>query len=157
MSTAAVAKTKLRDCDHSTRTLTLTLIRTLWSDQCVDAVACKGSRLIWPMWLLCLERIEVHTAGSGCCGLRNPGAVGTTAVLAVYNQLGGRLAYPHVWVRNCLLVVFGIVYRILNISCDIFGIYRYEHREYFRDISIPISCDISNDIDMILHVNIHQK
>ena len=28
---------------------------------------------------------------------------------------------------------------------------------YFPDISIPISCDISNDIDMRLHVNIHRK
>ena len=81
-----------------------------------------------------------------------PRTIGTTAAIqAVYNRLGGRLAYPHVWVRNWLLVVFSIVSRIINISCDIFGIYRYQHREY-RDISIPISCDLSNDIDMMLHV-----
>ena len=64
-----------------------------------------------------------------------PRTIGTTAaVYAVYNQLGGILAYPHVWVQNCLLVVFGNVSRILDISRD-----------------------ISNDIDTILHVNIHQK
>ena len=54
-----------------------------------------------------------------------PRTIGTTAaVYAVCNQLGGIFAYPRVWVRNCLLVVFGIVSRIPNISCDIFGIYR---------------------------------
>ena len=51
-----------------------------------------------------------------------------------------------------LLVVFGIVPRILDLSCDIFGIYRYQYREYVRDISTPISCDISHDIDTIWHV-----
>ena len=98
---------------------------------------------------------NTDSAGSGCCELRNPRTIRTTAVYKlylVYNQLGGRLAYPHVWVRNCLLVVFGIVSRILDISCDIFGIYRYQYREHVRDISIPISCDISHDINTI-HVN----
>ena len=51
--------------------------------------------------------------------------------------------------------MFGIVSRILDVSCDIFGVYRSEYREYARDISIPISCDISHDIDTILHVNLH--
>ena len=50
-------KRKIRDYDHSTLTLTLTLIGTLWGDQCLDAVACEGSRLIRPIWLLCLERL----------------------------------------------------------------------------------------------------
>ena len=36
------------DADHPTRTLTLTLPRTLWGDLCLDAVACEGSRLIPP-------------------------------------------------------------------------------------------------------------
>ena len=34
------------DADHPTRTLTLSLTRTLWGDLCLDAVACKGYRLI---------------------------------------------------------------------------------------------------------------
>ena len=122
----------------------------LWDDQCLDAVACEGSRLIRPIWLLCLER-HFDSACSGCCGLRNP-RTRYNNILAVYNQLGGRLGYLRVWVRNCLLVVFGIVSRILDISCDIFGIYRYQYREYVRDISTPISCDISHDIDTIWHV-----
>ena len=50
-------KRKIHDCDHSTRTLTLTLIGTLWGDQCLHAGAWEGSRLIRPTWLLCLERI----------------------------------------------------------------------------------------------------
>ena len=36
------------DADHPTRTLTLSLIGTLWGDLCLDAVACEGSRLIRP-------------------------------------------------------------------------------------------------------------
>ena len=45
---------------HPTRTLTRTLARTLlWSDQCLDAVAREGSRLIRPTWMLCLERLNV--------------------------------------------------------------------------------------------------
>ena len=48
---------KVRDSDHSTRTLTKTLIRMLWGKQCSDTVACEGSRLIRPVWLLCCERI----------------------------------------------------------------------------------------------------
>ena len=36
---------------------TQTLIGMLWGDQCLDAVACKGSRLIRPIWLLCVERL----------------------------------------------------------------------------------------------------
>ena len=36
------------DADDPTRSLTLTLTRTLWGDLCLDAVACEGSRLIWP-------------------------------------------------------------------------------------------------------------
>ena len=42
--------------DHPTLTLTrtLTLIGTLWGDQCLDAVACEGSRLIRPARVLCL-------------------------------------------------------------------------------------------------------
>ena len=39
----------------TTRTLTLTLTRTLWGDQCLDAVACEGSRLIRPARMLCLK------------------------------------------------------------------------------------------------------
>ena len=34
------------DADHPTRTLTLTVSRTLWGGLCLDAVACEGSRLI---------------------------------------------------------------------------------------------------------------
>ena len=41
--------------DHPTRTLTLTLIGTLWGDQCLDAEACEGSRLIGSTWMLCSE------------------------------------------------------------------------------------------------------
>ena len=36
------------NADHPTRTLTLTVTRTLWGDLCLDAVACEGSRLIRP-------------------------------------------------------------------------------------------------------------
>ena len=36
-------------------TLTLTLIRMLWGDQCLDAVACEGSGLSRPAQTLCLE------------------------------------------------------------------------------------------------------
>ena len=74
-------------------------------------------------------------------------------------QLGGKTCVPPCVGPELFAttVVLGIVSRILDISCDIFGIYRYQHGEYFRDISITISCDISNDIDMILHVNIHHK
>ena len=45
-----------RTADHPTRTQTLTLTRTLWGDQCLDAVAGEGSRLIRPTWMLCLEK-----------------------------------------------------------------------------------------------------
>ena len=38
-----------------TGTLTLTLTLTLWGDQCLDAVACEGSRLIRPTRMPCLE------------------------------------------------------------------------------------------------------
>ena len=41
----------------TTRTLSLALTRTLWGDRCLDAVACEGSRLIRPTWMLCLERL----------------------------------------------------------------------------------------------------
>ena len=45
---------------HPTRTLTRTLARTLlWSDQCLDAVAREGSRLIRPAWMLCLKIFNV--------------------------------------------------------------------------------------------------
>ena len=56
---------------HPNLTLTLILTRTEWSDQCLDAVACEGSysRLIRPTRMLCLERLSVHSVGSGCCGL----------------------------------------------------------------------------------------
>ena len=37
---------------------TQTLIGMLWGDQCLDAVACDGSRLIRPIWLLCVERLS---------------------------------------------------------------------------------------------------
>ena len=50
-------KRKIRYFDHSTRTVTLTLTRTLWGDQCLDAVAWEDSRLIRAIWLLCLERL----------------------------------------------------------------------------------------------------
>ena len=50
-------KQKVRDNDHPTRTLTLTLIGKLLGDQCLDAVTCEGSRLIRPIWLLCVERL----------------------------------------------------------------------------------------------------
>ena len=53
--------------DHPTRTLNLTL--TPWGDQCLDAVACKGSGLIRPAWVLCLGILQVDSVGSGCCGL----------------------------------------------------------------------------------------
>ena len=43
-------KRKERDYDHSTRTLILTLIETLWGDQYLDSVACEGSRSIRPIW-----------------------------------------------------------------------------------------------------------
>ena len=43
------------DADHPTRTPTLTLTRTLWSDQCLDAVASEGS-------------LEVDSAIGECCG-----------------------------------------------------------------------------------------
>ena len=36
--------------------------RTLWGDQCLDAVTCKGSRLIRPTWMLCLELLNVDWA-----------------------------------------------------------------------------------------------
>ena len=32
-----------------------TLTRTLWSDQCLDAVGCESSRLTRPAWMLCLK------------------------------------------------------------------------------------------------------
>ena len=56
---------------HSTRTLalTLTLTRTLWSDQCLDAVACEGSRLIRPAWMLCLEILNVDWTLIGPLGM----------------------------------------------------------------------------------------
>ena len=41
--------------DHPTPTLTLTLTWTLWRDQCLDAMACEGSRSIRPARVLCLE------------------------------------------------------------------------------------------------------
>ena len=44
---------------HPTRTLTRARTRTLWSDQCLDAVACEGSRLIRRTWMLCLEILNV--------------------------------------------------------------------------------------------------
>ena len=37
--------------------LTQTLSRMRWGEQCLDAVACEGSRLIRPLWLLCVERL----------------------------------------------------------------------------------------------------
>ena len=40
--------------DHPTLTLTPTVTRTLWGDQCLDAVACEGSRSIRPARVLCL-------------------------------------------------------------------------------------------------------
>ena len=43
--------------DHPTLTLSLTLPRTLWGDQCFDAVACEGSRSICPARVLCFEGI----------------------------------------------------------------------------------------------------
>ena len=73
-------KRKIRDYDCSTRTLTLTLIGTLWGDQCLDAVACGGARLIRPIWLVCLERLHVDSVGPGCGGSRNPRTLGITAV-----------------------------------------------------------------------------
>ena len=90
---------------HPTRTLTLTLTRTLWGDQCLDAAACEGSRLIGPIWwLLCLKRLSwfsrlgvlwVAKSQDYRYNSSNPFSI----------QLGGRLAYPHVWVRNCLLLL----------------------------------------------------
>ena len=42
--------------DHLTLSRNRTRTRTLWGDQCLDAVACEGSRLISPArMLLCLE------------------------------------------------------------------------------------------------------
>ena len=39
---------------HPTRT------RRLWSNQCLDAVACEGSRLIHTTWMLCLKILNVN-------------------------------------------------------------------------------------------------
>ena len=44
---------------YPTRTLTVTLTRTRWSDQCLDAVPCESSNLIRPTWMLCVERLHV--------------------------------------------------------------------------------------------------
>ena len=45
--------------EHPNRTLTLTLTRLLtrklWGDQFLDVVACEGSRLFRPTWMLFLE------------------------------------------------------------------------------------------------------
>ena len=46
------------DADHLTLTLTLlriNLTQTLWGDQCLDVVACEGSRSIRPARVLCLK------------------------------------------------------------------------------------------------------
>lgn len=44
----------------------------------------------------------------------------------------------------CFMVVLSIVSRILGITCDIFGIFRYQYRQVYPDIiSYLISCDIS--------------
>ena len=56
-------KRKIRDCDHSTLTLTQTPIGMLWGDQCLHGVVCDDSRLIRPIWLLCLARLYVDSAG----------------------------------------------------------------------------------------------
>ena len=47
------------------------------------------------------------------------------------------------------LVVFGTVSRVLEISCNSFGIYRYQYREYVRDSSTPILFDILHDMDTV--------
>ena len=41
--------------------------RTLWGDQCLDAVACEGFRLVRPAWMMCLEIL----IGSAWCGLES--------------------------------------------------------------------------------------
>ena len=96
----------------------------------------------------------VDSAGSGCCGLEILELQVQRDKLYITNWGEDlRTPIPGLWVRIFLLVVFGIVSRILDISCDIFGRYRCQYREYVWDISIPISCDISHDIDTIPHVN----
>ena len=49
-------KRNICDYHHSTRALTQTLVGMPCSDQCLDAVACEGSRIIRPTWLLYMER-----------------------------------------------------------------------------------------------------
>ena len=56
-------KRKIRDYDCSTRTLTLTLIGTLWGDQCLDAGACEGFWLIRPIWSLWLIQLARDAVG----------------------------------------------------------------------------------------------
>ena len=50
------------DADHPTRRVPRTLTRTLWGDQCLDAVACEASIniLIWPTRMLCSEGLQVY-------------------------------------------------------------------------------------------------
>ena len=51
-------KRKIRDMTTVDPNPTQTLIGMLWGDECfLDAVGCEGSRLIRPMWLLCVERL----------------------------------------------------------------------------------------------------
>ena len=51
-------KRKIRDMTTVDPNPTQTLIGMLWGDECfLDAVDCEGSRLIRPMWLLCVERL----------------------------------------------------------------------------------------------------
>ena len=54
-------KRKICYYQHLTRTLTLTLTRTLWGHQCLDAVVCEGSRLIQPIWSVSYTHLTLPT------------------------------------------------------------------------------------------------
>ena len=87
-------KRKTRDYDHSSRTRTQSLVGMLVGDQCLDDVACEGSRLIPPLWLVCSEILLSSFGRLGMLWVGNTRTIGTT-VYPVYNQLGGRLAYRY--------------------------------------------------------------
>ena len=75
-------------------TLTLTLTRTLWGDQCLEAVACEGSRLIRPAWILCLEILNVDWT------LIGPLGVLWGFYITEVKQPGCTYLYPHKGVRK---------------------------------------------------------
>ena len=85
---------------HPTLTLTRTRTRTLWSDQCLDVVACEGSRLIRPTWTLWLE---IYSTLIGRW-LGRLGMLWGAAVQPRSNNLGVRLKSPHMGVRIFFVV-----------------------------------------------------